>query len=222
MRKVRVGLMLVTCLIPCAAGASTIQANLNADFVAATTGAFEISGPSLSLYSGTSDWTSSSLECQQGAVCDATLTIPASVTAEGLACWLCSGGSLGSLDANALTGTITFTGSVFVPVSSGPYLAVTFPVAISGDIQGWQAIYGYGLVDELFTVGLSGSGTGGLVGVVAGNFVFFYDGGYTATVTADATPNVPEPGTVSLLALGSLALGFWRMRKARAARERDF
>jgi hypothetical protein len=40
------------------------------------------------------------------------------------------------------------------------------------------------------------------------------------TKTTDATPAVPEPGTLGLLALGALGLGFWRRHHADAAKAR--
>jgi PEP-CTERM motif len=66
----------------------------------------------------------------------------------------------------------------------------------------------------LLELEFAGSGIASFSGVGTGAGVEFQDASCSATATACTTPNVPEPGSLGLLALGSLGLAFWRKRKA--------
>jgi PEP-CTERM motif len=213
-------LAVVLWLITHAAKASTIPVDVGATIVGAVSGRFSVAGPSLNLYSATPDWGSSFLWCQEGAVCGSAITVDAP---EGFTCYPCSGGSFGSLDAGILEGGVTFSGSVFIPMSSDPYVYVTFPVTLSGDIAGYQVMFtsseGYSVGALLFDVEFTGSGIASFSGDASGGGVEFQLANYSANVTAFVTPDAPEPGTLGLLALGSLGLAFWRRRKAVASQQ---
>jgi hypothetical protein len=140
--------------------------------------------------SATPDWGSIILGCQEGAVCGSAITIDA---LEGFTCYPCSGGSLGSLDAGILEGGITFFGLTIVPVSSGSYVGVSFPVTVSGDIVAYQVMFtsseGYSVGAELFEVEFAGSGIASFSGDASGGGVEFRLANYSANVTAFVTPD---------------------------------
>lgn len=222
---IEMGLTCLLCLIACSAQASTIPVSVDGYIVPDRDASFNVFGPSLNLYSSTADYGNSFLTCQEGVACDATMTVPASYSFQQFINYPSSDGSLGPLDAGILAGYMTFSGgSVIIPVGD-PDPSLTLTATLSGDIQGYQVLTGdgsefygsefYSLGSLLFDVQLTGSVSCGFSGITEGAYAYFQNGNCGGNATAYTTPNVPEPGTLGLLAFGSLGLALWR-RKVRS------
>ena len=139
--------------------------------------------------------------CKQGEVCDATKFILAVSPVFGQ-----SGGSLNGVGAEILTGGITFAGSVFTPPAA-PYEDVTLavPITFQGELSGFQDFF---TLEPTLVWSVSVSGTGNLTLLGGGRassppLDLFRIGYYSYSGTA--TP-IPEPATLTLFAIGAVAV----------------
>ena len=139
--------------------------------------------------------------CLQGEVCDATKFIPAATPAFG-GSW----GSLNGVGAEFLRGGITFAGSVFIPPAA-PLEDVTLavPITFEGELSGFQ---GFFTVEPTLVWSVSVSGTGNLTllgfGAPSSPPLDVFRIGYYS-YSGTATP-IPEPGTLTLFAIGAMAV----------------
>jgi PEP-CTERM motif len=118
------------------------------------------------------------------------------------------GAVIGAADSFAKSGGMAtsqrlhlFSGAGTLTYRQGPWADVLGYLGLEFQIDG-QTHFGWAELDVNFE-----SGDGSILG-------YAYDTVAEQSLEAGQTSSTPEPGTLGLLALGSLGLGFWRRRKA--------
>ena len=182
---------------------------------------FFISGPSLSLYSAAPGAFAGLLfQCNQGDTCNVpALSIgafPSPVGAPGGF----SGGTVGGVTADTLTGSLDFSGSSFI-AGCDPANLGTGPVNFAGNLMGFtflplgceNTFSCTSVGPEVFDVQLSGTGTVTAFGVFNSPGV---DNVLQVQYTFSGTANtVPEPSSLLLLGSGLTVLAGMLRRRLR-------
>jgi hypothetical protein len=167
---------------------------------------FSFSGPGLDILSNPLTVVSPAiLACTQGEICDLTLRLRARFeSAPGSG----NGGTVDGKTANALAGTMTFSGAAFIPIPvPDPFTA---PVTLMGHVTGFQYAGPPTFTStEVFEVFVTGTGTVNLSVLAAGRCppncaVSFRTASWSFTGTAVV---IPEPATILLLATGLVCIG---------------
>jgi len=172
-------------------------------YLGSDSAAFFITSPdgSFSASSAAKGWSSLWGICLQGEVCDATKVIPVQGPTNGQ-----SGGSLNGVGAEILRGGITFAGSIFIPPAA-PFEDVTLavPITFEGELSGFQ---GFFTLEPTLVWSVSVSGTGNLTllgfGAPSSPPLDVFRIGYYS-YSGTATP-IPEPATLTLFAIGAIAV----------------
>jgi hypothetical protein len=201
---------LACCLLSSLAFANNIPITGTATVgFAETLGDFNIQGPGLSLMQGLPDGPSFIGRCNIGSVCNFSTSINASGADFCTYCLYYDSGSLGKVQAQFLSPSLTFTGSAIYSGQS----TMTVPMTVSGTIVAYQLLncddgVGCTLGPQVFSVKVTGTGIA--------TFTMNPDGydniiGMSINFTGMATTSVPEP--ISLVLVGSGLAGILVRKK---------
>ena len=193
--------LVIVCFLSGSAVADTFTFQDDA-FLNAESMDFTLSGPSFFIHSGFINGPNDLAICTQGTPCTVpSLDIPANSIQPGF-----SGGTVGGVTADILVGALTFSSFSFTAENVGDNSG---PVTVTGDIAGYDFLPGtMEIGPQVFDLQISGSGTGTVGGIPAGEDVPIHGVEYTFSGTPTTTP---EPS--SLLLLSSGLLGFAAIRR---------
>jgi len=154
-----------------------------------------LSGPSFFIHSGFISGPVTITVCTPGPMC----TIPPQDIPANSFGVDNSGGTVGGVTADTLVGELTFSSFSFTPE---PDVDNNGPVTVTGDITGCVDAIGSCATDigaQVFHLQISGSGTGSVGGIPAGEDVPIHGVQYTFSGTATTAP---EPSSLLLLSSG--------------------